>query len=172
MKEAMTVYKLIILYTLNRTEAPLTFGLIADFITGHGYTNYFNIQNAFSELLDAGLTACRSTTYNTSYYEITETGQETLELFYTDLSLEIRLEIDAYLEENHAAIINRTSVTSDYMHRENGDYIAHCSILENNEPIFELTLAVPSEKDAIKLCGNWRDGSSELYSAAIRTLLE
>lgn len=172
MKEAMTIYKLIILYTLNRTETPLTFGLISDFITEHEYTNYFNIQTAFSELLDAGLITCCKTTYNTSYYMITGAGQETLELFYTDLSLEIRLEIDAYLEDNLASIINRTSVTSDYTHRENGDYIARCSILENNELVFELTLAVPSEKDAVKLCDNWQDASSELYSAAIRTLLE
>lgn len=172
MKEAVTVYKLIILYTLNQTSTPLTFGLISDFIIGRGYTNYFNVQNVFSELLDAGLITCCKTTYNTSYYSITEAGRETLELFCTSLSHEIRLEIDSYLKENHTLIIDRTSVTSDYMRRENGDYIAHCSLLENNEPIFELTLAVPSEKDAIKLCGNWRNGSSALYSQAIRTLLE
>lgn len=172
MNEVMTVYKLIILYTLNQTSVPLTFNLISDFIIGHGYTNYFNAQNAFSELMDAGLITRSRTTYNTSYYAITATGQETLELFYTSLSHEIRLEINLYLEENHSLIIDRTSITSDYRRHENGDYITHCSILENGEPIFELTLSVPSEKDAIKLCNNWRNNSSELYATAVRTLLE
>ena len=55
MNEAFTIYKLIILYTLNEIESPLTFGLISDYLTGHEYTNYFNVQNAFAELLDADL---------------------------------------------------------------------------------------------------------------------
>lgn len=40
MKEAITIYKLIILYTLDRIRSPLTLGLIADYITDRGYTNY------------------------------------------------------------------------------------------------------------------------------------
>ena len=48
MNEAFTIYKLIILYTLNEIESPLTFGLISDYLTGHEYTNYFNVQNAFA----------------------------------------------------------------------------------------------------------------------------
>ncbi len=52
MKEAITIYKLIILYTLDRIRSPLTLGLIADYITDRGYTNYFNVQNAFAALLD------------------------------------------------------------------------------------------------------------------------
>ena len=85
MKEAITIYKLIILYTLDRIRSPLTLGLIADYITDRGYTNYFNVQNAFAALLDAELISC-SQTYNTSYYTITDTGRETLELFYTNLA--------------------------------------------------------------------------------------
>ena len=51
MKEAITIYKLIILYTLNQVESPMTLNLISDYITERGYTNYFNVQNAFAELL-------------------------------------------------------------------------------------------------------------------------
>ena len=48
MKEAITIYKLIILYTLNQVESPMTLNLISDYITERGYTNYFNVQNAFA----------------------------------------------------------------------------------------------------------------------------
>ena len=170
MKEAITIYKLIILYTLDRIRSPLTLGLIADYITDRGDTNYFNVQNAFAALLDAELISC-SQTYNTSYYTITDTGRETLELFYTNLSHEIREEIDQYLVDNHYQILDRTAVKSDYRRRENGDYIACCSLSENNEMLFELKLSVPTEDDAVKLCNNWRNCSGELYSAAVKTLL-
>ena len=112
MNEAFTIYKLIILYTLNEIESPLTFGLISDYLTGHEYTNYFNVQNAFAELLDADLIHC-SNTYNTAYYEITPAGRETLELFGNTLSREIRQEIDEYLQENNHEIVQRVTLISN-----------------------------------------------------------
>lgn len=88
-----------------------------------------------------------------------------------NLSYEIRREIDEYLRENHYQIVDRISTTSDYMRRDNGDYITFCSIKENNELLFEIKLTVPSEQDAIKLCNNWKAGSEKLYSDTIKTLL-
>lgn len=170
MKEAITVYKLIILYMLDRIGSPVTLDLISDYIVEHGYTNYFNIQNAVAELLDDGLADC-SRTYNISYYFITDAGQETLTLFRMKLSYEIRREIDGYLRENHYQIMERISTASDYKRRDNGDYVALCSIKENNELLFEIRLAVPTEQDAIKLCNNWKEGSEKLYSETIKTLL-
>lgn len=170
MKEAFTIYKLIILYTLDRARSPLTLGLISDYITEHEYTNYFNVQNAFAELLDAQLIAC-SQTYNTSYYTITDTGQETLALFIKELSYEIRQEIDDYLKNNHHTIVEHTAVISDYTLNDNGEYIATCSLCENNRTLFELKISVPTEEDAIKICGNWREQSDALYQAAIKQLL-
>mgnify|MGYP001025102800 FL=1 len=171
MKEAITIYKLIVLYTLNRIESPLTLGFVADYVIDHGYTNYINVQNAFAELLDAELIAC-SQTYNTSYYTITEAGRETLELFYTNLSHEIRAEIDQYLREKNYQIIDRTAIVSDYTRRSNGDYVASCMLVEKNEVLFQVDIAVPSEEDAVKICNNWRGSSSELYSTVVTSLLK
>lgn len=171
MKEAITIYKLIILYTLNRVDSPLTLGFVADYVVDHEYTNYFNVQNVFAELLEEELITC-SQTYNTSYYTITQQGRETLELFYTDLSYEIRTEIDRYLRKENYQIMERTAIVSDYARRSNGDYIAKCSLFEKNEVLLEIDIAVPSEEDAVKICNNWRNSSSELYSAVVKSLLK
>lgn len=170
MKEAFTIYKLIILYTLGKVDSPLTLGLISDYITEHGYTNYFNVQNAFAELLEAELISC-SDTYNTSYYSITATGKETLDLFGSSLSHEIRQEIDQYLKDNNHKIIERIAIVSDYTLNDNNEYTASCALLEKNHIIFEIKLSVPSEGEAIKVCNNWRSHSDELYSSAIKKLL-
>lgn len=170
MKEAITIYKLIILYTLNRVDSPLPGGLICDYITDHGYTNYFNVQNAFAELLDAELVIC-SKTYNLSYYSITDTGRETLSLFEKDLSAQIRREIDQYLRDNNHAIAERATMISDYTLADNGEYLVTCSLIENKHTLFELKLSVPAEHDALRICGNWRNTSDELYSLAIKALL-
>lgn len=170
MKEAITIYKLIILYTLNQVESPMTLNLISDYITERGYTNYFNVQNAFAELLETDFISC-STTYNTSFYSITDAGRETLNLFISSLSSEIRQEIDEYLEKNNLPIIERLTVISDYTLIDHGEYIATCSLRENNHIIFETKLTVPTEEDAVKICNNRREHSSELYSISIKRLL-
>ena len=148
MNEAFTIYKLIILYTLNEIESPLTFGLISDYLTGH-----------------------ESNTYNTAYYEITPAGRETLELFGNTLSREIRQEIDEYLQANNHEIIQRVTLISDYSKNTNGEYTATCSLMEKNIPIFELKLSVPDEEDAIRICNNWRASSDDLYAMAVKNLL-
>nr|MBP3599289.1 DUF4364 family protein [Eubacterium sp.] len=171
MKEALTIYKLIILYTLNKVDSPLTLGLISDYIIDRGYTNYFNVQNAFAELMDAELISA-SQTYNTSHYSITEEGRQTLELFQNQLSHEIRGEIEQYLRENKQSIAKRMNVVSDYTRSENGEYLVTCSLIENGHVLLETKISIPSEEDAIKICDNWRTNSDELYSLTIKTLLQ
>ena len=85
---SITIYKLIILYTLSKVDSPLPPGVISDYITDRGYTNYFNLQNAFGELLEADLIK-EDSTYHLTYYTLTEAGAETLELFGAPLSLSL-----------------------------------------------------------------------------------
>ena len=48
---SITIYKLIILYTLSKVDSPLPPGVISDYITDRGYTNYFNLQGCKYRLL-------------------------------------------------------------------------------------------------------------------------
>lgn len=54
MAEAFKLYKLIILYMLDKVDFPLTNSQISEFILNEGYTTYFKLQQALSELLDSG----------------------------------------------------------------------------------------------------------------------
>lgn len=51
MAESFKLYKLIILYMLNKVDFPLTNSQISEFILDQGYTTYFKLQQALSELL-------------------------------------------------------------------------------------------------------------------------
>lgn len=167
---SITIYKLIILYTLSKVDAPLPPGIISDYITDRGYTNYFNLQNAFGELLEADLIA-ENSTYHLSYYTLTEAGRETLSLFGTPLSTDIRREIDEYLQEKKYQILDETSLVSDYHLASDGSYTASCIIRERNHVIMRLELNVTTEADARKVCENWHTHSEALYQAAITRLL-
>lgn len=168
--ESITIYKLIILYTLSKVDVPLPPGFIFDYAIGHNYTNYFNMQNALAELLQAEFIE-EDATYQRSYYKLTDAGIETLEFFGTQLSVDIRREIDEYLKENRYEIVNDTSMMSDYKLTARGTYLASCSLREGKHTIFHLDLEVTTEEDAMKVCENWRKQSETLYQTAIKNLL-
>lgn len=168
--EPITIYKLIILYTLSKVDAPLPPSIISDYITDRGYTNYFTLQNAFGELLQADLIR-EDATYHVSYYYITDAGRETLELFGTPLSHDIRSEIDSYLQENRYEIIDETSLVTDYRQTPEKTYLATCTIREKQHTLFRIELDVATERDAIKICENWQEQSEELYRMAMLHLL-
>ena len=54
MSETLALYKLIILQMLQKIDFPLTNGQISEFILDKGYTNYFKLQQAISEMVDTG----------------------------------------------------------------------------------------------------------------------
>ena len=55
MAQPLTLYKLIVLYMLDRVDFPLSTSQISEFVLDKGYTTYFKLQQALSELMDAGL---------------------------------------------------------------------------------------------------------------------
>ena len=55
MAEPLTLYKLIILYMLKKVDFPLTNAQISEFVLDQEYTTYFTLQQAISELVEAGL---------------------------------------------------------------------------------------------------------------------
>lgn len=168
--ESMNVYKLIILYMLSKVNTPLPLGFVSDYVIDHGYTNYFNVQNAFGELLNAELIQ-EEKTYHLSYYSPTNAGQETLSLFGQELSADIRAEIDTYLKENKYDILNKTSLVSDYHRTSAGSYLASCTLREGTHVIFHIDVDVAKEADAIKVCENWQNESEMLYQTAVKKLL-
>ena len=57
LQDPLTLYKLIVLYMLNRVTFPLTTAQVSDFILGKEYTNFLTLQQVINELTDAGMIA-------------------------------------------------------------------------------------------------------------------
>ena len=97
MASPFTTYKLIILYMLQNSEGDLTNSQITDFILDRKYTNYFQLQQAVSELVEADLVEMSSQS-NRTYYRLTEEGKNTLKYFSRELSSDIKKEVEEYLD--------------------------------------------------------------------------
>lgn len=169
--ENLMLYKLIILYIINKVDFPLTNTRVSAFILDKGYTNYFNIQLSISELLDDEFIVT-NTTHNNTLYEITEQGKETLSLFSNLISPAIKEDINSYLIEHKYALRNEVSTMADYYQVKKDEYMVTLKVIENGSSIIELNLEIPTEDAATKICNNWKIKNSDIYSFIMSSLLE
>lgn len=161
-QEPLTLYKLIVLYMLNRVTFPLTTAQISDFVLDRDYTNFLTLQQIFNELADAGMISSH-TIRNRTLLEITKDGKDTLHYFENRISDTIKNEIDSYFEANEVTLRDETSVLADYYKSTSGEYEAHLIAKEKEINLIELTLSVPIEEVAISICDNWQKKSQDIY---------
>ncbi|MFU0826122.1 MAG: DUF4364 domain-containing protein [Lachnoclostridium sp.] len=169
--DALTLYKLIILFLLDKVDFPLTNAQISNFILEKEYTNYFNIQQSMSELIEAEFVTVE-TIGHSSHYRITDSGRETLSFFGYMISSAIQEDILEYLKKNKFALRNEVSTLSEYYETKKGEYMAHLKVVEKDEPIIDLSISVPTKEDAVKICDNWRTQSQQIYAYVLSNLLK
>ncbi len=170
MAEGLTLYKLIILYMLRKVNFPLSNAQLTEFIVGKEYTDYFSVQEAVNDLLDANLIKSERIR-NMSQYTATIDGENTLEYFSGDISQAIKKDIDEYLRENAFELRNESCTKSDYDTTEDGTYAVHCLVTEGKETVIDLTINVTTEDEAERVCSRWPEKSQEIYMHVMNTLL-
>ncbi len=170
MSDPLSLYKLIVLKLLSQIDAPLTNSQISEFILNNEYTSYFTVQQVLSELEETGLVTMTSS-YNSSIYRITDAGRDTLHYFGDKVSDAICQDILEYLEENHLKIRDSLSTTADYFPGNGQDYLVRCQVREQGSTLIDLTLSVPSRKQAISVCDHWKGKSQEIYAHVMEQLL-
>lgn len=168
---SFTIYKLMILYMLNKLDCKLTNSQLSQFFVTNKYTDYFNIQQTLSELVDAGFID-KLVIRNTSYYNITPEGYETLTIFKSQIPKGAMDDINAFLENNKFELKNEVGTIADYYKHTTGDYIAHCQVMEGKSLLYEINISVPSEEEAKLVCSNWRLASEDIYSFVMKSLLQ
>lgn len=170
MPRPQTLYKLIILYMLDKVKHPLTNSQISNFILDHDYTTYFHLQETITDMAESGLVSV-DMVRDTSYYKITEEGTTTLSYFTNEISGVIKEEILAYLEEHGVEMQNRTAVLADYYKNTAQEYAVRCQVKERGANLIDLTLAVPTEEAARSICQNWEGKCQEVYAYLMEELL-
>lgn len=170
LSEPITLYKLMCLYMLRQVNFPLTNAQLTNFFLDKEYTTYFTLQQALNELLEAGLIRGESL-HNSTRYEITKDGEDTLGFFCKKISPAIIEDIDQYLKENRFRLRNEASTIADYYKSTGPDYIVHCEVREGKESLIELNLAVPDKEQAESMCSQWKTKNQEIYAYVMKALM-
>jgi DNA-binding PadR family transcriptional regulator len=168
-KEPLTLYKLIVLYMLDRVNFPLTKAQVMDFILDKEYTTFITLQQAISDLIDVDMIRAKSLR-NRTHLEITDEGRATLEYFGNRIGQSIRDDIDKYFKENKFELKNELSVVSTYYKSTSGEYDVNMIIKEKNVTLLNLTMSVPTEDMAVSMCDKWENINQEVYGLLVEKL--
>jgi len=161
-QEPLTLYKLIVLYMLNRVTFPLTKAQISDFVLNHDYTDFLTLQQVISQLHENNMVTSKTVRNRTQLF-ITEEGKSTLSFFENRVSDAIKQEIDDYLDENGCQFRNEISVTAEYYKTTGGEYETRLVAKEKDTNLVTVTLTVPTEATASNICDNWQSKNQDIY---------
>ena len=164
LSEPLTLYKLMILYMLRQAKFPLSGSQISEFFLDKEYTTYFTLQQALNELLEAHLVK-QEVIRNSSRYEITREGEETLGFFGQTIS-------EASVEDIDLFIRNEVGIVSDYYRATNQEYVVQCEVREGKQPLIKVEVSVPTKDQAEVVCDNWRESNQQIYAYIMKELLK
>lgn len=171
MAEPFTIYKLTILYMLDKAGFPLSNTQLSNFFLAHEYTDYFRVQEVIGNLVDADLILAESTHSNTQY-TLTSAGKETLEFFKDKISDAITQDIIKFFEANKMELRQETAVIADYYKTTYQDYAVRCQVRSDNKSLIDLTISVKTKEQAEAICNNWKKQHEEVYMYLIDQLLK
>ena len=171
MAEPFTIYKMTILYMLDKAGFPLSNTQISNFFLEKEYTAYFRIQEVIGTLVDSQLISAKSTHSNTQY-SLTSAGRETLEFFRDKISDGILQDVRDFFEENKLEFRQENSAIADYYKTTNQKYAVRCQVCSDNVTIIDLTLTVNTREQAEAICAHWKNNNDDVYAYLMDILLK
>jgi hypothetical protein len=168
-QEPATLYKLIILYILNKANFPMTNSQIGNFILDKGFTDFLTLQQVIIALGEANLISSK-TIGNRTLIDLTNDGANTLAFFSNRIPNAIKEDIHTFLSDNSIELKNEISILSNYYKTTAGNYEANLLAKEKNQVLFNLKLGVPTEALAISICENWAEKNESIYKYITKQL--
>lgn len=154
--------KLIILYILSRSGTPLTHDQLYRIVDRTDSMTYFSFETILPELETDGLAASFPRPFGVCY-DLTASGQESLALFLDSIPLSARERIDTAVEQSAHLFLRETQTTSRLSGDEEKGYTLELLVLNGEETVFGITLAVASLETALTMRSRWEAKSADLY---------
>ena len=171
LQETSLVYRLTILYILHRVNYPISNNSLSKFLLQDNFTDYFNLQQLLSELIDDEY-VIKDEYHGKTLYSISDTGEAALKLLTRELSPAIKADVDRYLVDHNMELRDDISVRSNIYQNNINQYTAKLFIEESGEKLLELNIQTPSRDEAEKLCNKWMQSGPRLYPMIMSELMK
>jgi predicted transcriptional regulator len=162
--------KVLILYILDRLNKDITNDGLFKIISSINDLNYFYFQQTLTDLIETNLVGSYTKDEET-VFKITSEGKNAFSLTKELLPGIIKLKADKIFDEALSNIQEEASVTSEFIPKNENEYIVKCKIIENNETLFEVKTFAGSRERAKKITDNWKTNADKLYPKILNLLL-
>ena len=167
---ALAENKVLILYILDKIPDGILEDGLYKIISSINDVNYFYFKEVLTDLLDSKLVGIYTKDEEISVIKITSDGKKSLSLTIDVLPGLLKLKADNAFQEQISSISNETSISSEFIPRNENDYIVKCKVVENNETIFEVKTFAGSRERAKKIVDNWNNNAAKIYPKILEIL--
>ncbi|MCR2045334.1 DUF4364 family protein [Anaerosalibacter massiliensis] len=169
--EELAQNKLLLLYIIDKSDAPLTNGEITEFVLENNYMNYFLVQQFLSELIESKFIEYTKKE-GKERYTILKKGKLTLNYFINKIPNEVKKDIDIKFQVKKEEIERETQIIGDYYKKGKNEYVVNLKLVEKDSTLFSLYLNVVSSQQAKMICDNWKSSPDKVYQEILNTLIK
>lgn len=167
------VNKLILLYTLEKMEIPLTENSIIDICTNkNDWLGYMDCKDVMWQLLDVKLIYKTIDSEAESRYNITIEGRNCLSHFYQKIPLSLRDKIVAFAKNNRMNFKRAQEYVGKCVKSTDGTYLCTLQIKDplEGKNMFEMKISMPSSKLANQTIKKWKNKAPNIYESIYEVL--
>ncbi len=163
--------KLIILYTAHHLKVALSYTMLDYVISSCANVNYFDIGIYIEELISTeNLSEYEAD--GERYFSLTDTGEETLGFFESNIPGSIKLALkDKILEVNKKAGLGNR-LYADYIPINQNEYTVKLSLEEGGTVMLGLEMHAGPKERAKEICNYLKNNTDEFYKFIIEFLEE
>lgn len=161
--------KLIVLYILKLVKQPISNTQLTEIILENNFINYFTLQQYINELLDSKFIE-NTEVSNKKAIKLTSKGDSVLSFFQDRISPSKISTLSEYIKAHIDLIKKELTIHSDYTIGKNDTFIVSMKALEDDSPLMDLKISVPTKKGATYLCSKWQENPSEIYTEIMNLL--
>ncbi len=164
--------KLVLLYVLYQMDMAMAWTTLHDFaVSDYNYMDYFDFCTYIKELEENGLIESYREN-NVRYYNITESGEQSLHFFTKLIPESKRNAILSYIRKNKKRIKKEYSVYANYFFHSDDEYVVKCGVIEDDLTLMELNVTVVTKEQAKLVRKNWKENVNEIYNNILKDLLK
>ena len=169
---ALAENKVLILYLLDQIPNGIIENGLFKIVTSINGVNYFYFKQVLTDLFETKLVGLVTKDESDDVVKITSEGKNALSLTQDVLPGIIKLKADNLFKQELSSVTEETSVTAEFIPKNENDYTIKCKIVENNETIFEVRTVAGSRDRAKRIVDNWNTNASKIYPEILDILLK
>lgn len=165
MSEDTALQRLILLKITSSSMSKITNTQISEAAIEGFDMNFFQIQQHLSELTESGFLASSKIEGDVTY-SITDAGRSMLELFKDKLPDKVSSLVESLFKNSRQL----QGADDSYFLSETGEYSVDLVLMERGLTIFRLTLSIPDEMQAKKICSVWKLEPSNIFGKIMKII--